>query len=327
VLDLQGRPVSGACVRVLDHRWAARREPVTTDREGRFLLTGVGANEMAELHVSGPAIEIKRAGVSTRLAPGARAEEGVKVDVIVGPTKVIEGTVIARDTRQPLAGVVVYGRHKDFSQIVTEEQGPKTITDARGRYRLVGLPKAKQYEVNACPPTHLGYLERTKWVGDTEGLRPIAVDFDVRRGVPVRVRLLNKETRKPVRGHIQYTLARSNPLWAEAIAPYRPTLVLPPRVWFPGCVTDRSGVMEFVAYPGHGAFFAWADPGPGDPPYAKAHLDPADEKKGRHPFDKGDPNNAFLGSSNGYRVLDTDKTDKVLTFDLELVPVPVKKGK
>ena len=36
------------------------------------------------------------------------------------------------------------------------------------------------------------------------------------------------------------------------------------------------------------------------------------------PMSKGEPNNGFLVGANGYRVLDTDKTDKVLTFDIEL---------
>jgi hypothetical protein len=141
------------------------------------------------------------------------------------------------------------------------------------------------------------------------------VDFALRRGVTVRFRLFDKETRQVVRGLVQYTLTRDNPLWAEAVAPYNPGFILPPRVWFPGHITDKNGYIQFVAYPGKGAIFATA--GWGGQSYLKGRLDPNDAKKGCYPLGQGDPNNGFLDIVNGYRVLDTDRTDKPLIFDIE----------
>jgi RNA polymerase sigma factor (sigma-70 family) len=314
VLDLQGRPVPGASVRVLDYRWAMLHSPVTTDKDGRFVVTGVGRDGTAELHVSGPAIEIKRVTVSTK--PPVNAE------VIVGPTKVIEGVVLARNTGKPLAGVVVHGKDR-FDALNIDPNGPKAVTDTRGHYRLVGLTKTKKYEVIAEPPPRLGYLLAAQFVGDTEGLKPLTANFTLRRGIPVRLRLLDKQTRKPVRCTAQYTLARTNPLWGEAVSPYNPGFVLPPRVWFPSHCTNKDGVIEFVAYPGHGAVFVWKSIGGAD--YPNARLDPADEKKGYHPLSKGEPNNGFLTMAVAYRVLDTNNTDKRLTFDIVLTSM--KPGK
>jgi hypothetical protein len=126
VLDLEGRPVAGASVRVSDHRWQMLHRPVTTGKDGRFAVPGVGRDGSIELHVSGPTIAIQRVKVSTR--------PPVNVEVIAGPTKVIEGVVRASDTGKPLAGVAIYGKGID-------EAGPKALTDAKGRYRLGGLSK------------------------------------------------------------------------------------------------------------------------------------------------------------------------------------------
>jgi hypothetical protein len=69
-------------------------------------------------------------------------------------------------------------------------------------------------------------------------------------------------------------------------------------------------------YPGHGAIFVNATD---RERYTQGQLDPADEKKGYYPLSKDEPNNGFV-HSNGYRVVDTQNTEKPLTFDLEVTP-------
>jgi RNA polymerase sigma factor (sigma-70 family) len=315
VRDLQGRPVAGAVVELRNigslyrPAWAGLPDRVTTDEDGRFTLTGIGRDRAAAVRIWAPSIELKVAGFTTGTADAT-------FEVIAGPAKPVEGTVRARDTGRPLPGAVVYAKHTDFLTINDDPHGVRAVTDDRGHYRLIGLPKSKQYEVTVYPAGSQSYLSATQWVGDTEGLKPITLDFALRRGVSVRFRLIDRETRQAVRGLMQYTPARDNPLWAEAVAPYNPRLILPPRVWFAAHTTDKDGFISFVAYPGRGAIFASA--GRGNPPYLKARLDPEDERKGYYPLGKGDPNNGFLHIVNGYRVLDTDRTDRPLTFDVEV---------
>jgi RNA polymerase sigma factor (sigma-70 family) len=316
VLDLQGKPVAGASVRVIrlsrpspDHgwlgqdTWAGYLGTVTTGKDGRFTLTGIGRDRAAVVQVSGPAIETRVVQVATK-APA-------RVELVVGPTKVIEGTVTAGDTGKPLAGAWVYGNEHNYCNSLGTRP-VRAQTDAKGRFRLVGLPKAGSYELSVYPAEGQPYLMRTRKVADSEGLKALAADLALRRGVPVRFRLIDRETGKVVRGLVHYEVNQNNPLYSEAV--YSPG-ERPSREFMRVRGTDQDGYVRFVAFPGPGAVFAHT--GYDNPPYLLARLDPADAAKGRYPLDKGNPGNGFLDLHHGYRCLDPDMAkDRELTFDI-----------
>jgi hypothetical protein len=190
------------------------------------------------------------------------------------------------------------------------------VTDERGHYRLLGLPKAAKYELTVVPPVEQGYVITVKQAPDTEGLKPISLDFDLTRGVLVRFRLIDKETGHPVRGNVQYTPLHENPFYAEAT--HLEPGVLPPRVFFYGHETDKDNFIQFVAYPGPGVIYAHN--GWGGRVYLNAQLDPEDEKNGHYPGKKGDPLNGFLEIVPGYHRIDTKQTDRPLVFDIPFDP-------
>src|SRR5262249_11026901 len=179
VIDLQGRPVAGAAVRVehltlpqergylWQNSWAGLPEEMRTDTKGRFTVTGIGRDRGLLLHIEGPGIEHKMVSVGTHTAVDGKKVNSATVEVVVGPTKPIEGTVRAKDTGQPLAGVVIYGNQDSY------RRGVRAITDAQGRYRLVGMPKAGSYELAVFPQGNLNYIATVKTVADSEGLKPI----------------------------------------------------------------------------------------------------------------------------------------------------------
>jgi hypothetical protein len=74
---------------------------------------------------------------------------GAMFEHVAGPTRPIEGVVRDRDTGKPLAGVMVRGEPSLSDSINVYVQ---SITDAQGRYRLVGLPRGKEGAVVAVPP-------------------------------------------------------------------------------------------------------------------------------------------------------------------------------
>jgi RNA polymerase sigma factor (sigma-70 family) len=234
VLDLEGNPVHGAVVRIsgigkpinglarwiagMKHgRWHERlwlpREAypvapqVTTDRNGRFRLVGIGRDRILELRIEGKDIESVERRVVTRtealpdgLKSGERGLHNARVDILVGPSKPIVGMVRDKKTKKPLPGILVGSVRSTRSQ---------TTTDKNGRYRLEGVGKrADGYYVVA---EGSGYFTWTKLnVPDTPGLAPLVVDFELERGIEVRGKLVNAAG-KPVRGSIYYRPFTDNP--------------------------------------------------------------------------------------------------------------------
>src|SRR5262249_10238151 len=83
-------------------------------------------------------------------------------------------------------------------------------TDAKGRYRLDGAPKMRQYMVSAAAgDTHFNSTKLD--VSDTPGLDPLTVDFELEQGILIRGRLTDKVTGKPVRGWVRYCPSLDNP--------------------------------------------------------------------------------------------------------------------
>jgi hypothetical protein len=152
---------------------------------------------------------------------------------------------------------------------------------------------------------------RGRTVADTEGLRPLRADFELRHGVPIAFRLIEKETGRPVRGHVQYEPTSDNPHRAEA--EYGPG-TFPTREFMRIRETGADGYVRFVAYPGPCVIFAHA--GRGSVPYLHGRLDPADRARGRYPGPEGDPDNGFLHITHGYACLDYKATDVEQKFDI-----------
>jgi protocatechuate 3,4-dioxygenase beta subunit len=317
VRDLQGRPVAGATVRFcrieggLDRdAWGGPPAVVTTDEQGRFRLTGVGRDRGAVLLVSGPRIETKVVHLATRKIVDGKPVKQATVEVLAGPTKPIEGTVRARDTGKPLAGAWVYGNEHAYCNS-HQVRLVRAVTDDKGRYRLLGMPKAAHYELTVYAADDQSYLGTARTVADSEGLKPIAADFSLRRGIPLKFRFLDKRTGQPVRGQIQYEVAQNNPWYAEAV--YGPGII-PSREFMHIRSTDQDGYIRFVAYPGPCVIYGFAGRENGH--FLRAKLDPADEAKGHFPLEKGNPANGFLGLSHGYRRIDYAENAKEQTFDI-----------
>src|SRR5262249_59792284 len=110
------------------------------ERAGRVVLSGVGGGREVLLSIEGDRIEHK---LVTTTTPAAGI--GPEVEVVAKPAKPVEGTVRVKGTGKPLAGVVVYGEEEAHQRRV------RTVTDAQGHYRLVGLPKAGAYQISFYP--------------------------------------------------------------------------------------------------------------------------------------------------------------------------------
>jgi RNA polymerase sigma factor (sigma-70 family) len=269
VLDLQGKPVAGATVRIDDELlvpagggngpvgadltglrsagFARMFPPVKTGADGRFQVAGVGRERVATLRVEGPTIATQQVKAVTRPAdkagPGRR---GVPFDLLTVPTRPVVGVVSDKGTGTPLAGVVIrsykIGGAEDFNGLV------RTTTDKEGRYRLVGLPKGQGNVIIAEPwgrtprPEDLPYLAAVRKVGDAPGLGPVTVDVGLRRGVWVKGRVIDKATGKGVTAGFDYFCFGDNPFAADLPLPHG----------LPWNWTRKDGSFRVVALPGRG---------------------------------------------------------------------------
>lgn len=316
VLDLAGEPVAGASVRLefltsgtshlFADAWAGLSSNVTTDQRGRFVFAGVGRDRTVHLRVQGPNIECKIVAVSTATVANGRPVGIARVDVAVGPTKPIAGTVRELGTGKPLAGIVVYGNYEKRGEV-------RAITDQNGHYLLLGLPKAPEYVLRIYPRGDQDYLAAGQVVADTAGLQPASADFNLRRGIPVSVRIIDQQTGRAVRGDVTYSPLVRNPLIAEA------NFTPPGRYNFEFDHTRTPGkdnLTRFVVYPGPGVIIARVCFG------RTAYL-PARINAAARTAAVGDPIIDFIRiAGNGCRFISPPANSDPLTIDIPVDPQP-----
>jgi RNA polymerase sigma factor (sigma-70 family) len=308
IIDLEGRPIMGPTVKVLNVRSSADgsldawleaieklqdrgnldREllplgiddltdrlfvpPVITDADGRFRIEGIGRERVVSLRIEGPTIETTHAEVRTRpgatihvpVSTGSRSNPTIiyaaSFEHVVGPTRPIEGFVNDRDSGKPLAGVMVHGEWTAANPIAGSVQA---ITNAQGRYRLVGLPRGREGHVIAVPPCdfpasgrrdaardeELPYL-RARIVIDASEAGPLRRDITLKRGVWVTGHVVDQATGKPVGSRLEYLVYNDNPHFKAFQTPQTSYARMSPRF------VGKDGSFHFVAFPGPGLLAA-----------------------------------------------------------------------
>jgi RNA polymerase sigma factor (sigma-70 family) len=247
VIDLEGQPIAGVTVEVgllakpvdgdltpwleiktkksrdrrraeMKYLWPALLDgqfTAKTDADGRFRMSGFGRERLVHLNVTGPSIEsypyvrvLTRSGPATGWAANSDRIYAASFDFVAGPCKPILGTVRDRATGKPLAGIQV---GESYIKLPPGEipGHARAITDEKGRYRLTGIGKRKEYAIAAEGWPYFNVTKEN--LVDTPGLEPITVDFELTRGIPVRGRLTDRATGKPVRGRVMYLARAENP--------------------------------------------------------------------------------------------------------------------
>jgi hypothetical protein len=261
VVTLQGRPVAGVQVHV-STLWATPGEdltpwldafkrkvpaqvryqflrwlhydgaalgipPVTTGRDGQFVLRGVGRERIAELVLEGPTIakttvqamtRVGEALTERRIPQDPRGGEvtyyGAEFDWVAQPTQPIEGVVKDADTGDPLPGVTVQS-HLLAGSAIVNDGFVQTKTDAQGRYRLTGMPKGKGSEIMCVPAAGQPYFMHVVAVPDKPSLPAISVDIKLKRGILIRGRVTDQVTGEPVFADVKYLAFLSNEFASE----------------------------------------------------------------------------------------------------------------
>ena len=243
------------------------RKRATTDRDGRFRLTGVGSNRQADLTMSGPGV------TPTRLRVVARPMEPQVVNIgndyipnqpvtyygshfqyAAEPSQPVEGIVRDAKSGEPLAGVEIRatqfaGVHFYVGNMLA------AISDPQGHYRLDGMPKGEGNRILAVPNDDQPYFLREFNVPSGPELQTVKFDLELHRGTWISGRVTDKSTGKPVHAEMFYVPWPDNPN-VTGFTEFR-TLVASGRGELPKRTTDQNGIYKIVGAPGRGLVSAY----------------------------------------------------------------------
>lgn len=380
IVDGTGKPIAGATVRLeavetyandsiqafldsLLKRTYFREHPVgatawfwhpedgpfraTTDADGRFALTGIGAERLAGLKVTAPGREdaqlhvVTRAGLDPKPYNAAtlslQPKTGEKLTWDSNPILAAPDFTLSLEAEQPVRGRVTdakTGKARAGVEVtMSSDNGVirtfhRATTDATGLYELRGAKKMPTYTVNTREDNASGHLPAQVDVKDTVGHEPVVADIACQRGVLVTGTVRNKATGKPVpdtrlRAHVLSgnTFAKDYPTLGK-YAGLRDGSGKPDGTYrvliIPGPVLLDCGNGEFGIHTAYG-------PPKADPDYPQFFT-----TKG--PFSPGLNYFGLNGSQGGVdgnwcKVINAKATDTELKLDIELEPVvkkPVK---
>jgi hypothetical protein len=250
---------------------------------------GLGQKPLAQ-----PGPGARAEGEERRLLYGARFEHHAK------PTKPFVGTVREKGTGKPLAGIRV-GTVPQYGKAYYPVEA---VTDAKGHYRLVGWPKASAYHLIAAQQGDRGYLSEVHGVGDSVGLAPITVDFELSPGVVIEGHLRDKEGRPVPAADVTYRPLAENKHLGQ---------LADPGYWARARVHD-GGRFRLVALPGPGVLLATTRDGR----FRPARIDPADRENGYTAA------TLRLEGAHAYRRINPEPAARTLAADLTVVAGKVR---
>ncbi|MGO9115914.1 MAG: hypothetical protein ACLP9L_42450, partial [Thermoguttaceae bacterium] len=235
---------------------------VTTDRDGRFRLMGVGRERIACLLLTGPGIATEQLYARTRpgpklqvknyadeAAPPAWTYYGADFEHTALPSLPIIGVVHDKDTHVPLGGVTILNGRFNYTYGPSGRDFIRTKTDAQGRYRLTGLPSDKDNKLFAVPPSNGPYLLSQKRVGTQSERDAMEVNFELKQGVLIRGRVTDAATGKPLSAQIDYYVFTDNPHSSSAPGFHGFDYTAFSNIFY---TTDEQGRYSIPGLPGRG---------------------------------------------------------------------------
>lgn len=200
-------------------------QDVHSDSDGRFTIHGVGHERVARLAVIHPNFETAcffartRAGEIVKVPNSYEKKQPVEeihifpneFKIQLGATIPLVGQITNRFTGEPVAGCeIIPSFAKPTNGFLRDYQRPsRTISDKDGHYKVTGLPITK-ITFGLYPSAESGYLPDLFQVTLTPDQPNMTYNKKLTPGVIVKGRVTDKESGKPVYGHVQYYAAESN---------------------------------------------------------------------------------------------------------------------
>ena len=201
-----------------DAIWPGGTNTWTTDADGRFEVKGVGRDRVGFLGIGGPKLATStfyamarptRSRPKPRPHPTGRSREQM-FNASFGPPPKRRCSSARPSSMSPArpSRSRAWSDRRRRANLSRGSMSPargatwtwaSAVTDARGRFLLVGLPKGQFYQVTANQGSDAvgSFLGAEITVGDTEGLKPIETTIELPVGVTITGRLIDAATGRP----------------------------------------------------------------------------------------------------------------------------------
>ncbi|HEX7378045.1 MAG TPA: M56 family metallopeptidase [Pirellulales bacterium] len=327
---------------------AARLMPLfatVTDQEGRFELSGVGAERVASVNISARGLVsadleiVNRAGFNAEPYNKAAQESlptpmrnSARFSGLAGPVfehvaeteLVVHGEVHdARSGHKAVAGAIVSMQARGINNPIS------TRTDEQGRFELRGVPRDSDSVLFVHPPKEGNLLVQSKKLALAPGQTVFKVDIELKEGAVVEGRVFDQATGRGVKSSVRFIPLPENEQPSQFVAGISAANT-----------TDDDGRFRLLAMPGVVVLMAQAQPEEqrgsfraslqrrGKPnAYRQATFSEEDRKRANvtevaEDLYFTDNNNVrqHLGSINAVKVLDLKPGGKPTTCDLALDP-------
>jgi hypothetical protein len=208
--------------------------PAKTGPDGRFRLRGAGRERIVSIVMQGARVQTRvvqamtRVGPSKSMRPPGPQLGQMETDILIhaigfehvaGPGRNVEGDVVDAATGQPVPGVVIrpkmtYPGAFDVPNPFIRwrsEMSTRATTDARGHYRLGGLPVGHPFELVTGLGDRMPYRPMFQELPNAPGVETTRLDFKLVRGIPVQGNVTNRTTGKLVAAFVEYRPTLENP--------------------------------------------------------------------------------------------------------------------
>ncbi len=220
-----------------------------TDATGRFTMSGLGRDRLAQLKVSAPPVVDTEITVMTRLGRDVgtwRDRQGNPTRMIYGagfvlqlkPGLTVRGVVRDIDSHAPIPGMWVGPRGASLNGL--NDGAYPTATDEHGRFTITGLdPVLAGMEITAVPQPGRPYVVGTGVIDANAD-----VVIECKRGIPFHLKVIDEDG-KPVEAEVTYHDINPNP-YAASLRTY-----------------DARWPIDVAARKADGTYEGFVLPGPG----------------------------------------------------------------
>ena len=174
-------------------RTAKSFDPIfIANSNGEFKITGMPVDALVSIQVEHPSITTMSAKVLNRKTATIDADSkyivyGDQPNILTQPSRPVTGQVTGAESGQPVEGALVYCEEFGIeSTTYASSPAPRALTDAEGKFELLGLPKSKRTRLCVFPPSdheHAYLIKDVPHIPDTVGMQSVNLNIQLHRGI------------------------------------------------------------------------------------------------------------------------------------------------